>query len=164
MDDGHCFEPRGVSILWLECDEMTSLRRIATAATCVAVIGGAAIVWWVYKEKAIERKLAEDARVGRVSAEQGDAKAQSKLASTYYYGKGVPQDDTEAHRWYRKAADQGLAKAQYGLGFMYRSGKGVPRDYAEAVRWCRKAADQGYVDAQYALGVSYFNGQGVPQD
>ncbi len=143
---------------------MTSLRRTAIAATCVAVIGGAAIVWWVYKENAIERKLAEDARVSRVRAEQGDAKAQSKLASTYYYGKGVPQDYTEALRWYRKAADQGLATAQYGLGFMYRRGKGAPRDYAEAIRWCRKAADQGYVDAQYALGVSYFNGQGVPQD
>ena len=164
MGDGHCSELRGASISWLECDEMTSLRRIAIAATCIAVIGAPAIVWWVYKEKAIEGKLAEDARLSRVRAEQGDAKAQSRLAFSYYYGKGAPQDYTEALRWYRKAADQGLARAQYGLGFMYSRGEGVPQDYAEAVRWCRKAADQGYVNAQYALGVSYFNGQGVPQD
>ena len=43
------------------------------------VVGGAVILWPVYKKKANERKLAEAARVYRVSAGQGDAKAQYSL-------------------------------------------------------------------------------------
>jgi len=33
----------------------------------------------------------------------------------YYRGTGVPQDFSEALRWYRKAADQNYADAQYNL-------------------------------------------------
>jgi hypothetical protein len=55
---------------------MTSFRKVAALVTCVAVICGAAIIWPVYKKKAMERKLAETARVYRVRAGQGDAKAQ----------------------------------------------------------------------------------------
>jgi TPR repeat protein len=76
----------------------------------------------------------------------------------------VPQDYTEAVRWYRKAADQGYAEAQSDLGYMYSEGKGVPQDYTEAVGWDRKAADQGYARAQSALGYAYSEGKGVPQD
>src|SRR6266702_1426909 len=121
---------------------MTSLRKMAAPVTCVAVICGAAILWPVYKKRAIERKLAEAARVDRVRAEQGDANAQYSLGVSYAWGKGVPQDYAEAVRWYRKAADQGDANGQYSLGFSYAQGLGVPQDYAQAVRWYRKAADQ----------------------
>jgi TPR repeat protein len=38
-------------------------------------------------------------------AEQGDAVAQSNLGNMYAYGRGVPQDNAEAVRWYRLAAD-----------------------------------------------------------
>jgi TPR repeat protein len=31
-------------------------------------------------------------------------------------GKGVPQDDKQAVKWYRLAAEQGHANAQYNLG------------------------------------------------
>jgi TPR repeat protein len=164
MGDGHYIELRGRWIPWPECDAMTSARKIAAAVTGVAVIGAGAILWHVHKERAIERKFAEDARVCRVRAQQGDAKAQSKLASMYYYGKGVPQDYADAVRWYRKAADQGYTKAQFNLGSIYYYGKGVARDYAEAVRWYRKAAEQGDANAQYSSGLMYYRGQGVPQD
>src|ERR1035438_5552413 len=100
---------------WPECAEVTAVWRIAAGATCVAAIVGATLLWPVYKEKAMERKLVEAARM---RAGQGDATAQYRLASMYYRGKGVPQDYPEALRWYRKAADQGDAKAQYGLAFM----------------------------------------------
>jgi hypothetical protein len=147
-----------------EFDEMTSLRKIAASVTCVAVICAAAILWPVYKQKATERKLAEAARVDRVRAEQGDAKAQHSLGVSYTNGEGVPRDYAEAVRWYRKAADQGFAKAQYGLAFSYAYGQGVSQDYAAAVRWSRKAAEQGLATAQYALGMCYADGQGVPRD
>ncbi len=47
------------------------------------------------------------------TAEQGHAEAQSNLGVMYTNGQGVPQDDTEAVKWYRKAADQGHARAQF---------------------------------------------------
>jgi hypothetical protein len=82
----------------------------------------------------------------------------------YDTGRGVPQDDAEAVRWYRLAADQGHATAQANLGVMYADGQGVPQDYVEAVRWYRLAADQGHARAQGNLGVMYGTGEGVPQD
>ncbi len=82
----------------------------------------------------------------------------------YSLGKGVPQDDAEADRWYRRAAEQGLAIAQYNLGLKYDIGAGVPQDGAEAARWHRRAAEQGLADAQVILGLKYVYGVGVPQD
>jgi TPR repeat protein len=56
---------------------------------------------------------------------------------------GVPQDDTEAVKWYRKAAEQGHAVAQSYLGVMYAKGQGVPRDYVQAYKWFTLAAIKG---------------------
>src|SRR6202050_397625 len=101
---------------------MTSFRKIATAATCVAVICGAALFWWLHKEQATQRKLAEDARLSRVRAEQGDPKAQFDLGKMYSQGQGVQRDYTASVGWYRKAAEQGDPKAQFDLGKMYSQG------------------------------------------
>src|SRR5713226_860800 len=143
---------------------MRSFWKIAVPVSCVAVICGAAITWQIYRAKANELKLAEDARLCRVSAEQGDANAQANLGYMYFHGQGVPQDYGEALRLYRKATDQGCAKAQFNLGSAYFHGQGVPQDYGEALRWYRKAADQGDAMAQDALGLMYYHGEGVPQD
>ena len=100
----------------------------------------------------------------RARAEAGVAEDQYLLGVMYRNGRGVPENDAEAVRWYRLAADQGYASAQVHLGFMYRNGDGVPEDDAEAVRWYRLAADQGYARAQGNLGFMYRNGDGVPED
>ncbi len=100
----------------------------------------------------------------RRAAEQGLAHAQNWLGTMYFNGRGVPQDDEEAVRWFRRAAEQGLAHAQNWLGTMYFNGRGVPQDDEEAVRWYRRAAEQGLAHAQNWLGTMYFNGRGVPQD
>ena len=89
----------------------------------------------------------------RVSAEQGNAKAQFWLGSMHVTGEGVPQDDAEAARWWRLAAEQGNASAQFSLGNMYDFGKGVPENGVEAIRWYRLAAAQGSVAAQHQLTV-----------
>ena len=85
------------------------------------------------------RGVAEDAaeavRWYRLSAEQGDARAQYNLGSMYLDGRGVAQDDAEAVRWYRLSAEQGDAQALYALGWAYLNGRGVAQDDAEAVRW-----------------------------
>ena len=78
--------------------------------------------------------------------------------------EGVPEDDTEATRWYRMAAEQGIANAQFNLGKMYNTGEGVPKDVVEAVRWYRMAAEQGWAMAQLNLGLMYALGRGVPKD
>ena len=84
-------------------------------------------------------------------AEGGDAAAQNNLGAAYHLGRGVPQDYSEAMRWFRKAADQGYAEAQNNLGMMYDHAQGTPQDFTEAMRWYRKAADQGISTAKENL-------------
>ena len=100
----------------------------------------------------------------RALAEAKDTEAQVTLGLAYSFGRGVPQDDVEAVRWYRLAADQGDADGQVNLGLMYADGRGVPEDDPEAVRWIQLAAEQGNGDAQLWLGLMYANGEGVPAD
>jgi hypothetical protein len=98
-------------------------------------------------------------------AEKGDPNAQDVLGGLYIDGQqGVPQNYTEAVKWFRRAADQGLADAQFKLGVAYDRGQGAPQDYEEAIKWYRKAAEQGLAQAQDALGLSFTVGNGVLQD
>ena len=97
-------------------------------------------------------------------AEQGDARAQSNLGQMYQQGRGAPQADKTAVKWFRLAAEQGNAVAQSNLGLMYEKGRGVPEDDKEAVKWYNLAAEQGDAGAQYNLGLMYKRGQGVLQD
>ena len=87
-----------------------------------------------------------------MAAEQGEATTQLSLGSMYDNGEGVPQDYTEAVKWYRMAAEQGDATAQFNLGVMYRKGQGVPQDYLQAHMWVNLAASksQGEKNKKYA--------------
>jgi TPR repeat protein len=96
-------------------------------------------------------------------AEQGDALAQYHVGMLYHKGRGVPQDDAQARKWYAKAAAQGQAKAQFSLGTLYFNGEGGPKDYQQALRWFRLAADQGMALAQTKLAIMYDYGEGVPK-
>lgn len=100
----------------------------------------------------------------REKAEKGDAQAQFDLGWAYDQGNGIPQDQSEAAKWYRKAADQGHRIAQYNLGCLYHSGSGVCLDHAEAAKWYHKAVAQGYTYATNNLGTLYQYGTGVEQD
>ena len=64
----------------------------------------------------------------RARAEQGYAAALNNLGIMYAGGRGVPQDDAEAVRWYRLAAEQGHAVAQFVLGVSSDDGGGVVQD------------------------------------
>lgn len=74
---------------------------------------------------------------------------------------GMPQDYTEAVKWYRLAADRGYGPAQGSLGLMYADGRGVPQDDREAVKWFRLAAEKRNFEAAFNLAVCYQKGQGV---
>ena len=91
--------------------------------------------------------------------------AQLYLGNLYSEGRGVPQDDSKAAKWYQRAAQRGSpGAAELSLSSMYRTGRVVPQDDAEAAKWARRAAEQGYCRAQIGLGFMYARGRGVPQD
>jgi TPR repeat protein len=76
------------------------------------------------------------------------------LGDLYYNGLGVPQDFTEAAKWYRKAAEQEdaveldyFSGALCRLGELYDRGLGVPKDHVEASKWYGKAAVGGVTEA-----------------
>jgi len=97
-------------------------------------------------------------------AEQGIDYAQGLTGYAYSNGEGVPQNYTEAMKWYLLAAEQGNSESQYNLGIMYDNGRGVPQNHTEAVKWYLLAAEQGNASGQYNLGVMYATGQGIPQN
>jgi TPR repeat protein len=99
-----------------------------------------------------------------MAAEQGYARAQSKIATMFQTGKGVSKNDEKAFEWHLKAAQQGNSNAMYNLGQFYNDGLGVAIDYKEAFNWYEKSAQQGNASAQSYLGNSYYLGVGVPED
>ena len=70
-----------------------------------------------------------------LQAEQGDARAQSRLAYMYWIGRGVPKNEVFAAGWALRAAMQGEPRAQYLLGLLYDRGHGVPQNYVAAYMW-----------------------------
>ena len=61
----------------------------------------------------------------------------------YEKGRGVPQNDKTAAKWWKLSAEQGLADAQYNLGLMYEKGRGVIQDNVYAHMWGNLAASNG---------------------
>jgi len=82
------------------------------------------------------------------SAEQGDVDAQFNLGIAYSKGVGVPQDDSEAVKWFLKAAEQGDAIAQLNLGIAYAVGQGLPQDFVYSYKWVNLAAAKGDKNAR----------------
>jgi hypothetical protein len=131
-------------------------RTVAALIACAGVV--ALLLVWLHNRQATQWSAT------RTRAERGDAKAQSDLASTYYYGTGIPQDYAEALRWYKMAADQGEPSAEDALAYVYFTGRGVSQDYAEALRWYKRAAEHGSAKGQFDLGTVYDDGVGIPPD
>ncbi len=52
------------------------------------------------------------ARLYLLAAQRGDSKAQVLLGQLYFEGVGVPQNDTQAAKWFRAAADQDVTSAE----------------------------------------------------
>ena len=78
----------------------------------------------------------------RLATNQGEVVAQVRLGLMYDFGRGVPENDSEAVKWYRLAADQGDAVAQSYLGIMYATGQGVPEDDVQAYKWINLAVSR----------------------
>ena len=85
-------------------------------------------------------------------AEQGDPVAQYAVGLHYAQGEDVPQDYTEAARWFSQAAEQGHIAAQATLGGLYWAGRGVPKDVTKAYFWLVLARAGGYERSKDLIG------------
>jgi S1-C subfamily serine protease len=106
----------------------------------------------------------DDFKEAKKSAENGDADAQLAIGIMFDLGQGIPQNFTEALKWYTRAAIQGNAKARNNLGVMYLEGKGTPQNLGAAAKWILISANQGYAKAQMNLGFLFADGNGMPRN
>jgi len=86
-------------------------------------------------------------------AEQGDPAAQFAVGAHYATGEGVPQNYSEAIRWFSLAAEQGHIVSQATLGAYYWAGQGVPQDLAKAYYWSVLARAGGDEASKYRVAV-----------
>lgn len=119
-------------------------RRIAVAAVALA-FAALGIANVCARDGLAPAPYAAAARVIHL-AKLGDVKSAALLGRMYETGRGVPQDYTEAAKWYYRAADRGDARAQYELGLLYNKGQGVRRDYVLAEMWLNLSASQAVGD------------------
>ena len=80
----------------------------------------------------------------------------------YAEGRGVPDDDREAVKWYRKGAEQGTARLNSTWASCMVGAREYPRTRGGEV--VPEAAEQGEAGAQTALGTMYLGGKGVAKD
>ncbi|MBE5938227.1 MAG: sel1 repeat family protein [Lachnospiraceae bacterium] len=92
----------------------------------------------------------------KVSASQGNSKAQFELGMLYDSGR-IKCDDykTKAIKCYLSLAEAGFPSAQCTMGLKYRFGDGVAENLEESIKWFLRSANQGHVDAQRNLGDIY---------
>jgi uncharacterized protein len=98
-------------------------------------------------------------------AKVGDEDAQMAVALAYEAGSNVPQNLTEAAKWYRQAALTGNLNAQFRLaGIVSKGAKGLTQDLPTAVKLYQAGAEKGHAESQNMLGQLYQNGSGLPKD
>ncbi len=74
------------------------------------------------------------------AAEAGHTKAQYMLGVSYSYGKGVPQDDVQAYKWFHIAAATATDKKMRGLAVNSREAIAqvmTPHEIAKAEQLAR---------------------------
>ena len=74
------------------------------------------------------------------AAEQGNARAQYWVGSTYHTGHGTERSYELAARWWLAAARQGDGESQLNIAGLYRDGAGVLKDPVAAHMWYNIAA------------------------
>ena len=95
----------------------------------------------VFKTEGVDYDIA--VKWYRLSAKQGNARAQHNLALMYQSGNGVLKDYEAAVYWYGRSARQGTKNAQINLAHMYFTGLGVKKNYICAYIWWRIAKENG---------------------
>ena len=126
----------------------------------------------IYAEaQGVDQDYSKASQWARKAADQGNPKAQYRLASILFYGMDGKKNQPEALQLFIKSA-AGLerlskkndADAQSKLGILYAQGIGVKNDQKEAVKLFEKAAKAGVLKAQCDLGDAYLFGRGVERN
>ena len=108
-----------------------SIKQIITGLTLSLLLSSGAVVAADYAD-GVAAYESEDFNTALTElmplAKQGDAMAQIYIGVMYEHGEGVPENDTEAVKWYEKAADQGDVDAQRKLSLMYKN-RAAPQGY-----------------------------------
>jgi uncharacterized protein len=107
-----------------------------------------------------QTELSAETQAVLAKAKAGDLKAQLEIAEAYDYGKGAPQDEKEALRWYQAAGSQGSAEAQNSAGSLLL----IRKDFGQAFEWFEKASKQNHAQAINSLAYLHDTGQGTKQD
>lgn len=80
--------------------------------------------------------------------------ANNKLGWMYAKGKGVPQSDEKALKYFKRAAEKGHTEAQRHLGYLYLTGKGgVAPSRKKTLKYLLPAAEKGNEGAKYLLSL-----------
>src|SRR5258707_981254 len=90
--------------------------------------------------------------------------AMNGLGLMYALGRGVPQNFSEAMKWWIKAVDGGSIAALGNIATAYYRGLGGRQSYPDAAKWFHLAAVKGDADAMNALGLMYVQGSGVTRN
>ena len=126
----------------------------------------------IYAEaQGVEQDYAKSYQWAKKAADQGNSKAQYRLASIIFTGEFGPKNQPEALQLFlksavglKKQAEEGDHDSQSKLGVLYAKGVGVKKDLTEAAKLFKQAAEGGHVKAQLDLAKSYFEGKGVDRN
>ena len=76
-------------------------------------------------------------------AESGHSAAQYNIGVMHEWGNGVPQDNSQALKWYKRSAELSHKDAQNNLGALYSKGEGTEQNFVEALKWFLISAENG---------------------
>jgi TPR repeat protein len=112
----------------------------------------------------VTQDVVEAERLFRLSAAQGNTKAQGNLALHIFRGD-IKGSYAEALQLARLAAEHGGVLGHYVLGDCYfRARCGIDADYEKALIELGQASALGYGPAQQQLGMLYASGLGTDED
>ena len=105
------------------------------------------------------------------AADQGNPKAQYRLASIIYKGETGRKNQPKGLQLFFKSvgglknlAEAGDPDSRSKLGILYARGVGVNKDLAEAAKLFEQAAREGHAKAQVDLAAAYLLGNGVDRN
>jgi TPR repeat protein len=101
------------------------------------------------------------AKIYLKAANEGNLKAQIKVANFYQFGHVLNKDLKKSFDWFIKAAKQDSRFSEYNISQMYLNGLGVEKNHKKAFSWLEKSVQDGYVFSEFKMGLFYLQGIGV---
>ncbi len=92
-------------------------------------------------------------------AKRSNLEAMLILGFMFEAGKqGIPQNYSEAFKWYQRSALEEDVRGLFNFGRMYYEGLYISKDYREARKLFIHATEKGHAEAYYYLGMIYQEG------